>query len=86
MRAARLLQGLLLLSYAAALSGCGDASTAPAPPATAVARFAPSLDTTMDWGDVPFPNDLYRDATGTIRNRGSMRIHGAWLLVRERPR
>lgn len=64
MRADRLLV-LLLLPLAA--SGCGDATTAPASPATAVARFAPSLDATMDFGDVPFPSDLYRDASGTIR-------------------
>lgn len=67
MRAARLLLLLVFLPGTATLSGCGDASTTAVPPATAVARFAPSLDTTMDWGDVPFPNDLYRDASGAIR-------------------
>lgn len=67
MRAARLLPILVALSCAAALAGCGDASTRGAPSPTAVARFAPSLDTTMDWGDVPFPSDLYRDASGAAR-------------------
>lgn len=64
MRAVRHLS--ILLPLAAALSGCGDASTL-APPSSAVARFAPALDATVDWGDVPFPSDLYRDATGAAR-------------------
>lgn len=51
----------LIAAVSAALTGC------PAPPvASAVAHFAPSLDT-MDWGDVPFPSELYRDDTGAIR-------------------
>jgi hypothetical protein len=57
----------ILLPLAAAASGCGDAASPAPPPATAVARFAPALDVTMDWGDVPFPSDLYRDATGAVR-------------------
>ena len=71
MRAPRLhlpaLLPVLLLPIVTALAGCGDAPPPTTTPATAVARFAPATDGTMDWGDVPFPNDLYRDAAGAVR-------------------
>jgi hypothetical protein len=64
MRLPALLGLLLLLRFAPA---CGDVSTAPAP-ATSVARFAPGPAAAgpVAWGDVPFPSDLYRDASGAI--------------------
>ncbi len=58
---------LPLLTLALALLSCGDAPPPPAAPPTAVARFAPAAEAPLDWGDVPFPSDLYRDAAGTIR-------------------
>ena len=33
----------------------------------AVARFALPQTGALDWGDVPFPSDLYRDENGAIR-------------------
>lgn len=45
-----------------ALSGC---PAVPAP--SALARFALPAAGTLDWGVVPFPSDLYRDASGAIR-------------------
>ncbi len=53
----------LLLLAALALS-CGDATETPP---SAVARFEASFAAPLDWGDVPFPNDLYRDESGAIR-------------------
>jgi dienelactone hydrolase len=55
---------LAALAAAALLLSCGDAKTPPAP--SAVARFAPS-DGVMDWGDVPFPSELYRESSGSVR-------------------
>ncbi|MBX3027740.1 hypothetical protein KF840_22830 [bacterium] len=52
----------LVAAVAAALGGC------PAPPvASAVARFTVPEAGALDWGDVPFPSDLYRDDAGAIR-------------------
>lgn len=45
-----------------ALRGC---PAAPAP--SAVARFALPAAGAVDWGQVPFPSDLYRDPGGAIR-------------------
>ena len=45
-----------------ALSGC---PAVPAP--SARARFALPAAGTLDWGVVPFPSDLYREAGGAIR-------------------
>jgi hypothetical protein len=60
----RMLPLLALLLFG---SACGDVSNAPAPPAaTATARFAPTAASPMAWGAVPFPSDLYRDASGSI--------------------
>ena len=53
--------GEIITAVNAALDGC---PVRPAP--SAVAHFAPATNA-MDWGDVPFPSDLYRDATGAIR-------------------
>ncbi|MGH7789837.1 MAG: hypothetical protein ACRERC_23415 [Candidatus Binatia bacterium] len=54
--------GELVAAVKAALDGC----QAP-PAASAVAHFELSEPGTMNWGDVPFPSDLYRDETGAIR-------------------
>lgn len=52
----------LVAAIDAALRGC------PVPPAaSAVAHFALPASGALDWGAVPFPSDLHRDATGTIR-------------------
>ncbi len=52
----------LIAAVNAALDGC------PVPPTpSAVAHFALSPAGAMDWGDVPFPSDLYRDEAGAIR-------------------
>ncbi|HZR80631.1 MAG TPA: hypothetical protein VFD92_06010 [Candidatus Binatia bacterium] len=61
----RVLRSAVALAALFALA-CGDAHVAP-PPATATARFEPSLGAPMAWGDVPFPSDLYRDESGRIR-------------------
>ncbi|MDX2170539.1 MAG: hypothetical protein SF182_25930 [Deltaproteobacteria bacterium] len=37
------------------------------PPPSAVARFALPEGGPLDWGSVPFPSDLYRDASGAVR-------------------
>lgn len=61
--------GMLLGAIAiATASSCGD-SDSPAPAPSAVARFAPAAAAgeVLDWGDVPFPSDLYRDGDGRIR-------------------
>jgi hypothetical protein len=51
----------LVAAVNAALNGCDI------PPASsAVAHFELSQTGAMDWGDVPFPSDLYRDANGAI--------------------
>jgi len=66
-RATILLWGLIAVASAVS---CGDSgSSAPAPAPSAVARFAPAAAAgdVLDWGDVPFPNDLYRDGDGRIR-------------------
>ena len=52
----------LVAAVNAALSGC------PARPApSAAAHFALAPVGAMQWGDVPFPSDLYRDESGAIR-------------------
>ena len=52
----------LVAAVNAALNGC------PVPPApSAVAHFALSQTGALDWGDVPFPSDLYRDEHDGIR-------------------
>ncbi len=51
----------LVAAVNASLNGCG---TAVVP--TAVAHFELSPEGSMDWGDVPFPSDLYRDEGGAI--------------------
>ena len=52
----------LVAAIDTALRGC------PVPPAaSAVAHFALPESGALDWGDVPFPSDLYRDATGAVR-------------------
>lgn len=51
----------LVAAVNASLNGC------PSPPvATAVAHFELSPQGAMDWGDVPFPSDLYRDEGDAI--------------------
>ncbi|MEO8603649.1 MAG: hypothetical protein ABI629_13835 [bacterium] len=45
-----------------ALSGCPVP-----PPPSALARFALPESGALDWGTVPFPSDLYRDANGALR-------------------
>lgn len=51
----------LVAAVNAALNGC------PSPSApTAMAHFELSQTGAMDWGDVPFPSDLYRDENGAI--------------------
>lgn len=52
----------LVAAVAAALNGC----PAPATP-SAVARFSLPAAGPVNWGDVPFPSDLYRDAGGAVR-------------------
>jgi len=52
----------LLKAVKAALQGCP-----PSPPPSAVPRFELSTTGVLDWGAVPFPSDLYRDANGAIR-------------------
>jgi hypothetical protein len=52
----------LVAAVHASLSGCPPASVP-----SAVARFELSQKGAMDWGDVPFPSDLYRDEAGAIR-------------------
>lgn len=56
-----------------ALAGCPVP-----PPPSAVARFALPEHGPLDWGAVPFPSDLYRDASGAIRL-------GALPIASERP-
>jgi hypothetical protein len=57
---------LAAIAVALLLVSCGDSSD-PLPPPSAVARFDPSFEGPMDWGDVPFPSDLYRDTAGAVR-------------------
>ena len=52
----------LITAVRAALDGCPDI-----PPPSAVARFELPQTGGLDWGDVPFPSDLYRDENGAIR-------------------
>lgn len=52
----------LVAAIDAALRGC----PAPAAP-SAVARFALPASGALGWGDVPFPSDVHRDASGAIR-------------------
>jgi hypothetical protein len=52
--------GELVTAVEAALNGCGFS------PPSAVARFELPQSGVMDWGDVPFPSDLYRDENGAI--------------------
>lgn len=58
------LLGLLVVGSA---TSCGDSDDS-APP-SAIARFAPAetAGAVLDWGDVPFPSELYRDGDGRIR-------------------
>jgi hypothetical protein len=51
----------LVAALRAALDGCT------VPVATAMAHFALPPAGPIDWGDVPFPSDLYRDTGGAIR-------------------
>lgn len=61
----RFLLGLVLTTAVFAIS-CGDDDSEPSAPPSAVARFAPaaSAEQVLDWGDVPFPSELYRDGDG----------------------
>lgn len=52
----------LVVAVDAALHGCPFTPTP-----SAVAHFALSQTGVVDWGDVPFPSDLYRDENGAIR-------------------
>lgn len=54
--------GELVAGVNAALNGC---RFPPAP--SSVARFELPQTGAMDWGDVPFPSDLYRNENGGIR-------------------
>lgn len=62
------MQRLVPLLLVVALAACGELSGDPPAPATAVARFAPAplSSGATSFGDVPFPSDLFRDATGRI--------------------
>ena len=68
---ARLAPSVLLLAFGHALTGCGDpppTSMPDAGPSTSSTRlvFAPT-EGTMDFGAIPFPDDLYRDDAGVIQ-------------------
>lgn len=57
---------LAAIAVALVLASCGGGSDS-LPPPSAVARFDASFEGPMDWGAVPFPSDLYRDASGAVR-------------------
>ncbi len=52
----------LIAAVGAALTGCPEV-----PVPSAAAHFSLAAEGPLAWGDVPFPSDLYRDATGAIR-------------------
>lgn len=60
---------LALLVALCLVAACGDLSSSPAPTgSTSTARFAPAplASGATAWGEVPFPSDLYRDASGAV--------------------
>lgn len=57
----------LAVLLGAGAAGCADPEATPAePPSASFVRFAPTADGALDFGAVPFPSDLYRDADGRI--------------------
>lgn len=83
---------LFLCSISLVLVACGDDDATPAgdagsdagAPSGAVASFGVPAEGTIEWGAIPFPNDLFLGSDGTVDLGGTPADTAVWRSVVER--